>query len=92
MQRIRTCIGCRAKSDKHELYRIVRSPEGAVDFDRSANAPGRGAYVCSRDCFEKVVGNGRLASALRMRISADVYDALAANPVWAESGAASGKE
>jgi predicted RNA-binding protein YlxR (DUF448 family) len=44
---IRTCIGCRRKSTKWELIRLVRNELGQVLVDESGKKPGRGAYVCS---------------------------------------------
>ncbi len=40
----RTCIGCRRRTDPHELVRVVRTPEGGLAVGRSL--PGRGAWVC----------------------------------------------
>ncbi|MCB0917059.1 MAG: YlxR family protein [Actinobacteria bacterium] len=41
---IRTCVGCRDRSPKPELLRIVLR-DGRIQPDRLASAPGRGAYV-----------------------------------------------
>ena len=76
MQRIRTCIGCAAKSDKTSLFRIVRDSQGLVLFDKSGKMQGRGAYVCSSDCFEKVSNNSRLSSALRCKIDDETYSVI----------------
>ena len=44
--RQRSCIACGKLAGKAELMRIVRDPSGAVSFDKTGRAPGRGAYVC----------------------------------------------
>lgn len=31
---------------KKELIRIVRTPEGAIELDKTGKKAGRGAYVC----------------------------------------------
>ena len=51
VKRQRSCIACGRQADKVALLRIVRDPSGAVAFDATGRAPGRGAYVCSEECF-----------------------------------------
>lgn len=63
----RTCIECRKKAAKKDLLRIVRGPIGDVSVDRTGNAAGRGAYVCSKDCFRRALENGKLSRALRVK-------------------------
>ena len=67
-KRIRTCIGCGAQADKRELMRIVRTPDAGVRFDATGNAAGRGAYVCSSECFDKAASKGKVARALKCGI------------------------
>ena len=47
------------------MLRIVRSASGAVDLDRAATRPGRGAYVCP-DPACVALARRRLAGALRV--------------------------
>lgn len=54
---------------KQQLFRIARTPEGAVAFDRTGKGPGRGAYVCSIACFKEACKGGRIASALKCKVS-----------------------
>lgn len=79
----RTCIGCRTKSSKHAMRRIVRRPDGSVGVDASSKAPGRGAYVCSEECLTKAMKTGRLASALRASLTEYDVEGIVASPVWA---------
>lgn len=73
----RTCMGCQAKKDKHELVRIVRSPEGEISIDMTGKKPGRGAYICPEQaCLEKVMKSRRLERVLETSISQDVYNRL----------------
>ncbi len=65
----RTCINCRRKAKKGELYRILRTPEGDVVFDRTGKANGRGAYVCSLACFTEAKKSGKLSRALRVKLA-----------------------
>ncbi|MEW6058538.1 MAG: YlxR family protein [Actinomycetota bacterium] len=67
----RTCVGCRRKSAKRELLRIVRGPGGILRIDPAGSGEGRGAYV-HRDpaCADVAIGRGAFARALRMGLSA----------------------
>lgn len=73
----RTCIACRSKRSKHELVRIVRTPGGTVELDRSGMVSGRGAYVCTDEtCWHTATKRGMLARQLRIDIPRDVIDQL----------------
>lgn len=65
----RTCINCREKAAKGELFRILRTPAGEVIFDGTGKANGRGAYVCSLACFDGAVESGKLSRALRVKLT-----------------------
>ena len=63
--RQRSCIACGKLAGKAELMRIVRDPSGAVSFDKTGRAPGRGAYVCSEECFAAACKKKKLDRALK---------------------------
>lgn len=66
----RTCIGCRKSRPKHQLVRIVNTPDGKTEVDPSGKKSGRGAYLChSSICWEKGLKKGRLERALRRNVS-----------------------
>ena len=74
---MRMCVGCREMKEKRSLLRVVKSPEGAISFDRVGKAPGRGAYVCkSKACFEKAVKQRQLERALETRVDEAVFSQL----------------
>ena len=74
---MRMCVGCREMKEKRSLLRIVKSPEGAISFDRVGKAPGRGAYVCkSKECFERAVKQRQLERALETHIDEAVFTQL----------------
>lgn len=76
----RTCIACRASSDKRSLVRFVRMPDGAVALDASGKAAGRGAYVCAdAACFAKVCDKHLLGGRLRTKVGNDDYERLKAD-------------
>jgi len=70
-------VACRRKSDKGDLLRVVRSPEGEISLDTGGRAPGRGAYVCqSAHCLETALETNKLARALRVDLTEQDCDAL----------------
>ena len=74
---MRMCVGCREMKEKRSLMRVVKSPEGAISFDRVGKAPGRGAYVCkSKECFERAVKQRQLERALETRVDEAVFSQL----------------
>lgn len=77
LDRLRTCIGCRATACKESMLRIAKLGSGEVVVDPDGRGPGRGAYACSRECLEKSAKDGSLARALRTKVSADLCDRLA---------------
>ena len=76
-KRERTCIGCGAKAAKAQLYRIVRCADGSVRYDATGRVSGRGAYVCSKSCFEAVNGTNKLQRALRTPLSPEDAEQVA---------------
>lgn len=60
----RTCSVCRVKSDKDDLIRVVRSPDGRPVVDVSKKLPGRGLYICpDEECIKRARKSGLLAGA-----------------------------
>ena len=75
----RTCVGCRETKAKKDLIRIVRTPEGVIETDRTGRKNGRGAYLCpGTACLEKALKNGGLAAAFKMRIGSETAERLRA--------------
>lgn len=70
----RTCIGCRIKTKKQNLLRIVKlKDEIIVDFDQKLKA--RGTYICkNEECFNKMQKNKSLNKALKTKISDEKYE------------------
>lgn len=71
------CVACREHDTKRALYRIVRTPEGAVEADPTGRRNGRGAYLCGREaCWQKAVAGGLLARALNVEIGPETQESL----------------
>jgi len=47
----RTCVACRKKAPKWELFRFV-TQNGEIIPDEKFRLPGRGAYLC-KECLPK---------------------------------------
>lgn len=82
-KRQRSCIECRKQADKATLLRIVRDPSGTVSFDKTGRAPGRGAYVCSEECFAAACKKKKLDRALKTTLGSDEYEQIAVDVVTA---------
>lgn len=66
----RTCVGCATTTNKRELVRVVRTPEGRVLADETGKLAGRGAYVhADAACWELALKKGRLDRSLKVAIS-----------------------
>ncbi|MFQ6099253.1 MAG: RNase P modulator RnpM [Armatimonadota bacterium] len=65
----RRCVACGASGPKRSLLRVVRSPDGAVSYDPTWKAAGRGAYVCcDLECVEKALRTGALSRSLKVEV------------------------
>ncbi len=66
---VRSCVGCGERKAKELLLRIVRTPQGDVQFDEQGKTPGRGAYICdTSSCLQRAFSRRRLANALRVNL------------------------
>ena len=64
---VRTCIGCRKKSDAADMLRIAKQVDEAVGLWKGT---GRSAYMHRESaCIEAGLSKGRLERALRRSIS-----------------------
>ncbi len=73
----RICVGCQEAKGKKELVRIVRTPEGKVEVDRTGKKSGRGTYICpDRNCLEAAVKGRRMERSLKHPVSPAVVAEL----------------
>ena len=73
----RKCTGCGEKFKKIDLIRVVRTPEGKIEIDKTGKAAGRGAYICrDLECFKRSRKARRLEANLECRIPEEIYDAI----------------
>ncbi|OIQ08827.1 hypothetical protein MOOR_14880 [Moorella thermoacetica] len=77
---VRMCVGCRARNDKRNLLRVVRTPEQEVVIDPTGKRAGRGAYLCPRvECLRKAVKSRALERALGVAVSPELLERLEAS-------------
>ncbi|MCG0277260.1 MAG: YlxR family protein [Thermanaeromonas sp.] len=77
---LRMCVGCKARKDKRELIRIVRTPEHEVLIDPTGKKAGRGAYICPKlECLKKAAKSRALEKALGVQISPEILAELEAS-------------
>lgn len=73
----RQCIGCRESREKQKLIRIVKTPEGAIQIDRTGRLNGRGAYLCDcGECLNKARKSNALSRSFKMAVPEEIYDEL----------------
>lgn len=73
----RQCIGCRESRLKKELIRIVKTPEGEIELDRTGKKNGRGAYLCdSSACLKGARKSNALSRSFKMNVPDEIYDKL----------------
>ena len=73
----RTCLGCREVKPKRELLRIVRTPQGEIEFDPTGKKSGRGAYVCPNpECLKQLFKKNRLEKSLGVEPPPDLFSEL----------------
>ncbi|MGM0556004.1 MAG: DUF448 domain-containing protein [Myxococcota bacterium] len=66
---MRTCAGCREKTERDYLERFVYHPDFGLVYDLRQKAPGRGAWVHpDADCVRGAVLHGGFARAFKQRI------------------------
>ncbi len=73
----RMCVGCQKKTDKKNLIRVVKTPEGEVLIDSTGKKSGRGAYLCCNvDCFSQAIKSKALQKALNSDAVESLIDEL----------------
>ena len=56
MKSCRTCIICRQKENKRNLFRIVSDNEKKAYYDKNQKCNSRGIYLCKKmECLEKCI-------------------------------------
>ncbi len=84
----RTCVGCRQVFPKHELIRVVRTPEGNIAIDEQGKSPGRGAYLCrQKSCWDIAIDRSKLANSLKTSIDETTRAYLQEYALGLEKGA-----
>ena len=76
---MRQCLALNESFPKHELFRIVRTPEGEVLVDLKGKVNGRGAYISkSKKAIETAKKKKVLDRHLEVKVPDSIYDELLA--------------
>ena len=70
---VRQCVGCRTRAEKPHLLRFVRDGSGGWSADPAARRDGRGAYLCSALCAERVKKNKRYKGLAAVPVAPDAW-------------------
>jgi len=74
---LRTCVVTREKCEKHELLRVVRTPEKEIIYDATGKANGKGAYLKKdQEVILKAQKNKILDRLFEMEVPDDIYKEL----------------
>ncbi|KUO66056.1 MAG: nucleic acid-binding protein [Gracilibacter sp. BRH_c7a] len=74
---LRMCLGCQEMKPKKELLRIVKTPEGVLEFDLTSKKNGRGAYICSQqDCLTKAIKYKRFEKNFGIKLSNETLNEI----------------
>ncbi len=74
---LRRCAGCNEQKSKKELVRVVRTPEGKIELDKTGKANGRGVYLCpSITCLNKARKAKRLERGFDLAVPEEVWISL----------------
>lgn len=76
-QPLRQCVGCGEMKPKMTLVRIVKTPEGKIELDRSGRSNGRGAYIChNAECYKRAVKARRFEKSFSAPIPPEVSELI----------------
>lgn len=74
---IRRCLATNQPFPKKEMFRIVRTPDGAVIIDDTGKANGRGAYLSkTKEAIMIAKSKKLLDKQLEVAVSNEIYDEL----------------
>ena len=74
---VRTCIGCNCQKPKKEMIRIIRTPDGKIEIDKTGKKSGRGAYLCGNvKCMDIAFRKNSLNKSLKQDIPLQTLEEL----------------
>lgn len=72
----RMCIGCRKKTPKKDLIRLVKEDNNIL-LDKRGNALARGVYICkSEECIILARKKKALSRQFKQNVADSVYEQL----------------
>ncbi len=74
---MRKCVITNQRVEKKSLFRVVKTPEGKVIYDKTGKANGRGAYLSkSKTVIEKAKKSQILNKHLETKIPDSIFEEL----------------
>lgn len=74
---LRTCVITKEKCEKHDLLRVVRTPEQEIIYDATGRANGKGAYLKKdKEVILKAQKNKVLDRVFEIEVPDSIYDEL----------------
>ena len=74
---LRTCVITKEKCEKHDLLRVVRTPEQEIIYDATGRANGKGAYLKKdKEVILKAQKNKVLDRIFEIEVPDSIYDEL----------------
>lgn len=72
----RMCLACRARKEKNEFFRIVRTESGVI-LDETGRSTGRGAYLCKNEtCIEDAFQKSKIRFHLKTEVDSSLKQTL----------------
>lgn len=76
-QPVRMCLYCRKRSSKDELFRLVRSEDGSLIWDRSGKEQKRGYYLCKQQaCVQGILQSRKSVVRLKQEVPGQLTASL----------------
>jgi predicted RNA-binding protein YlxR (DUF448 family) len=74
---LRRCNGCGEMKPKKELIRVILTPTGEIELDKTGKKNGRGAYVCPQEaCFAKARKTKAFDRSLGVSVPDEIYERI----------------
>jgi len=71
---LRMCIVCRSMLPKADMIRVVLTPTGEIELDKTGKKMGRGAYICTNPaCIAKCVKSKAVARNFKRDAGGEIY-------------------
>lgn len=71
----RTCVCCRSLKNKYTMVRVATS-NGKTFLDSNFKSGGRGMYICSVNCLEKIASSKKFARIYGLISDKEIFESI----------------